>query len=315
MGWGFDGGSVLVTGGAGFVGSHLVERLLGEDGERSEADAEPDGTSVTVLDDGSTGDLDRIPDDATVIQGDVRDPMALDAAGDPDVIFHQAAVASVERSVETPLTTNHVNVRGTLAVLERAREADARVVLASSAAIYGRPDDVPIPEFAPKRPLSPYGVEKLACDRYVRAYVENYGLEAVALRYFNVYGPRGTTGSYAGVIGAFCRQQRAGGPLVVHGNGDQTRDFVHVSDVVEANLLAAEHGEPGEAYNVGTGDSTSIHELAEAVRELTGATVDIVHEDRRSGDIDHSRADVRKARTELGFEPRVGLEAGLQTVL
>lgn len=290
---------VLVTGGAGFIGSHLARRLA------------PDA-DVVVLDSLESGDPDAVPADATVIEADVRDADALEEAmGGVDVVFHQAALVSVAASVADPTASHATNVDGTIAVLEAARDADARVVLASSAAIYGQPETVPIPESAPKRPQSPYGLEKLAVDHYARLYHDLYGLETVALRYFNVYGPGQQGGDYSGVIDVFLEQARCNEPITVHGAGSQTRDFVHVDDVVEANCLAATTDRVGEAYNVATGSAVSVRELAELIREVTGSDSEIVHTEPREGDVERSRADLSKARSALGYEPSISLEEGL----
>ncbi|EMA38930.1 NAD-dependent epimerase/dehydratase family protein [Halobiforma nitratireducens] len=293
--------TILVTGGGGFIGSHLVDTLAPRN-------------DVRVLDDFSSGSRENVPDDhdVSVYEGDIRDPMALQrAARGVDLIFHQAAVVSVTRSVDAPRRSNRTNLEAGLLVLEQARQEDARVVLASSAAVYGYPDELPISESASTEPQSPYGIQKLALDQYARRYEELYGLPTVALRYFNVYGLR-QQGPYSGVISTFLEQARSGEPITVEGDGEQTRDFVHVSDVVRANLAAATTDEVGEAYNVGTGARTSITELAETVRDVTNSSSPIVHRDPRPGDVRHSAADVSKARRKLGFESRVGLEAGLR---
>ncbi len=291
--------TVLVTGGAGFIGSHLVESLAPTN-------------DVRVLDDFSTGDHSHLPDDVTVIEGDIRDPIALQrAARGVDVIFHQAAVVSVSRTVDAPRQTNGTNVDGTVLVFEQARQEDARVVLASSAAVYGHPDELPVSESASTEPTSPYGVQKLTVDQYARLYAELYDLPTVALRYFNAYGPR-QQGPYSGVISTFFEQARADDPITVAGDGRQTRDFVHVSDIVRANLAAATTDEVGTAFNVGTGDRISILELAETIREVTDSSSPIVHRDHRPGDIRHSGADVTHARGTLGFEATVDLETGLK---
>lgn len=295
-----QGQRVLITGGGGFIGGALVDDL------RSEA-------SVRLLD---VDPGEDVPDDVRVVEGDVRDERALEEAmAGVDVVFHQAAIVSVEASIEDPLRSHSVNVAGTLRVLEAARRHDARAVLASSAAVYGDPDRVPIPETAPLEPTSPYGLEKLALDTYARLYHELYGLETVALRYFNVYGPGQSGGDYAGVIDAFLDRARADEPIRVHGDGEQTRDFVHVDDVVAANRLAAETDEVGVAYNVGTGESVTINRLAEQVRDAVGSDSAIVHTDGREGDIRHSRADVTRARERLGYRPTVDLRSGLETLV
>ncbi|MBX0286345.1 NAD-dependent epimerase/dehydratase family protein [Halomicroarcula sp. F28] len=295
--------TVLVTGGAGFVGSHIADAHL------------PDN-DVRILDNFSSGKRENVPDDATVIEGDVRDDPALAEAMDGvDLVFHQAAIVSVARSVEEPTTSNAVNANGTLAVLEAARRQDARVVFASSAAIYGAPDALPVTETESKDPSSPYGLEKLTSDHYCRLYADLYDLPTVALRYFNIYGPRQSGGDYAGVIKAFSEQAREGGPLTVHGDGEQTRDFVNVTDVVQANCLAATTDATGEAFNVGTGSRTSVRELAEIIRDETDPTAEIAHVDAREGDIRHSAADITKAREQLDFEPTISLADGLHDYL
>ncbi|MFW5924166.1 MAG: NAD-dependent epimerase/dehydratase family protein [archaeon] len=296
-----EGATVLITGGAGFIGSHIAEGLAGR-------------TDVRVLDDLSSGTADDVPPAATVHVGDIRDDeVVADAMAGVDVVFHEAAVVSVDESIDRPVETDAVNVGGTLSVLEAARREDARVVFASSAAVYGHPDRIPVGEGDRTNPESPYGVSKLAADQYVRLFADLYDVPTVSLRYFNVYGPR-QSGAYAGVVTAFVDQARAGGPITVHGDGEQTRDFVHVDDVVRANLHAATTDAVGRAYNVGTGSSVTIRDLAEQIRALVNPAVDIVHTDPRDGDIDESRARTERARSALGFESRVSLEAGLKTV-
>lgn len=293
-----EGKTVLVTGGAGFVGSHLAESLT-------------EAAEVRVLDDLSNSNGEDVPSHATLIEGDVRDQATVqEAMADVDVVFHEAAMVSVPASVEEPLACHDVNGTATLQLLDTARQTDSRVVLASSAAIYGHPGSVPVAEDDPKRPTSPYGVEKLANDEYARVYANQYGLDVVALRYFNIYGPR-QTGQYSGVISAFLDQARSGDPITVEGDGDQTRDFVHVDDIVRANRLAATTDETGTAYNVGTGSSVTIRELAEIIRDVTDADVPIKHVDPRPNDIQRSCADIEKARRELGFEPTMSLRDGL----
>lgn len=294
--------SILVTGGAGFIGSHLVETLAADN-------------DVVVVDNLSGGRREWVDDRATLIEGDVRNEQTIARAVDGvDLIFHQAANVSVQRSVEAPVESHETNVDATLRLLEHARNEDARFVFASSAAIYGTPEAVPIDESDPKRPTSPYGAEKHAADQYCRLYHDLYDVETVALRYFNVYGPRQRGGQYSGVIDVFLDQADRGEDITVHGDGAQTRDFVHVDDVVAANCLAAVNGTPGEAYNVGTGDSISIRALAELVRETTETTSDIVHVDAREGDIEQSRPSIEKIQAGLGFEPRRSLEAELETL-
>jgi len=232
-----------------------------------------------------------------------------------DVVFHEAGLVSVPESVDRPIASHEANVDATLNVLEAARREDARVVTASSVGIYGNPVDVPIHESEPKQPTSPYGVDKLAIDHYTRLYHDLYDLETVALRYFNVYGPRQSGGEYSGVISTFLEQAQSGQPLTVDGDGEQTRDFVHVSDVVRANLAAATTDHVGRAYNVGTGESVTINELAELVRDVTESASSVTHTDPRAGDVEHSEADATRARRQLGFEPRVTLDEGLRDLV
>ncbi|GAB3664583.1 SDR family oxidoreductase [Halopiger thermotolerans] len=291
-----------MTGGAGFIGSHLVDALNSHN-------------EVRVLDDFSTGSRSHLPDGVDVFEGDVRDPMLLQrAARGVDLIFHHAAIVSVTQSVDAPRQSNRTNLEAGLLVLEQARQEDARVVVASSAAIYGHPEELPVSERAATNPTSPYGVQKLALDQYARLYEELYDVPTVALRYFNVYGPR-QQGPYSGVISTFLEQARAGEPITIEGDGEQTRDFVHVDDVVRANLRAATTSNVGEAYNIGTGDRTSIRDLAETIRDATDSSSPIVHKDPRPGDIRHSRADVSKAGRDLGFEATVGLESGIRSLV
>ncbi|MDB9252921.1 NAD-dependent epimerase/dehydratase family protein [Halorubrum ezzemoulense] len=297
-------GSVLVTGGGGFIGSHLADRLV-------------DVCEVVVYDNFSTGQRSHVPADATIIEANLRDPDRLtEAISDVDVVFHEAAQVSVQRSIESPVGSKEVNLDPILTVLEAARQTDTRVVFASSAAIYGHPHTLPIDESHPKEPTSPYGLEKLTADQYCRLYHELYGVETVVLRYFNAYGPRQHDSDYSGVISVFQRQARAGDEITVDGDGTQTRDFVHVEDIVQANLRAATSNTAvGEAFNIGTGESISIRELAETIRELTSSDADIIHTDPRDGDIDQSRADITKARSKLGFEPHYTIEDGLRQYL
>lgn len=295
-----SGRTALVTGGAGFVGGHIV-RALADDNE------------VRVLDDLSTGRAANVPGTATLYEGDLLDEDLLaEAMAGVDVVFHQAGLVSVPKSIDCPEESNRVNVDGTLAVLEAAREVDARVVLASSVAIFGDPDTVPIAEGHPKEPSSPYAVDKLAIDHYARVYARLYGLDTVALRYFNVYGPGQSGGQYAGVVRTFFDQAESGGPLTVEGDGKQTRDFIHVADVVRANLAAATTDHVGEAFNIGTGENVTVRELADLIVDATDSTVEVVHVEPRQDDIRRSRADASKAKSLLGFAPKVGLEAGLR---
>lgn len=295
--------SILVTGGLGFVGSHLVNELAPEN-------------NVAVIDNRRHAADYTPPESVKVIEGDIRDQQALArASSGADLIFHEAALVSVNESVEDPVGSHDVNVGGTLAVLERARQEGARVVFASSTAIYGEPGQLPVNESQVKSPESPYGAQKLNGDIYAAQYADLYGLETVSLRYFNVYGPHQRPGPYGGVISIFIDQALSNEPITVHGDGSQTRDFVHVADVVRANLMAAMTDRTGESYNVGTGTETSVLDLANRVRDLAGSNSDIVHEDTRDSDIDRSRADTRRAAGELGFTATVPLDSGLHDLI
>jgi len=299
----FAGTSVLVTGGAGFIGSHIADMVV-------------DHADVRILDDLSSGSRDHVPDQATLIEGDIRDEDTVERAMDGiDFLFHEAGLVSVPESLERPMDCHEINGTATVRLLEAGRRNDSRVVIASSAAIYGHPGHVPVPEDASKDPQSPYGIEKLSADHYVQTYAAQYDLDAVALRYFNVYGPRQSGGQYSGVISAFVDQARSGGPITVEGDGEQTRDFIHVDDVVDANLRAATIDSAETAFNVGTGTSVTINELAETVRDIVDADVPITHVDPRPGDIRHSKADISRARRELDFDPSIQLADGLPTAL
>lgn len=302
---GLDGQSVLVTGGAGFVGSHLAAALV-------------DRCDVTVLDDLSTGDPERVPAGADLVRGDVRDPVDLGPAmAGVDTVFHQAALADVCASVRSPVEGHRRTASGTVKVLDAARREDARVVTASSAAVYGQPDTLPIRESDRKTPLTPYGIDTLAADQYTRRFADRYGMDTVALRYFNVYGPGETGGRIAtdGVVGTFLESARSDSVITIEGDGTQTRDFVHVSDVVRANLLAATTDATGRAYNVGTGTGVSVSEVAQRVVGLLDADSEVVHGEPRDGDIKHSRAALGRARSRLGYEPTYTFEEGLATLV
>lgn len=297
------GATVLVTGGAGFIGSHLVNALV-------------DVADVRILDNLSTGSIQEVPEGATLIEGDIRDEQALaEAAEGVDVVFHLAANASVERSIEAPIASHETNIMGSINVLEAARKADARVVSASSTAIYGPPEQLPVAESAGTEPTSPYGVEKMVLDRDTLLYNELYGLPTVSLRYFNVYGPGQGANDYSGVINIFLDQARRGVPLTIDGDGSQTRDFVHVRDIVQANLRAAVTDSVGEAFNIGSGHSVSIEELAKQIVETTGSSSELMYTEPRPGDIPRSRADISKAEELLDYEPTVTLEEGLETLV
>jgi UDP-glucose 4-epimerase len=296
------GQSILITGGAGFVGSHLADALTPQ-------------ADVTVVDDLSNGHREYVPDAAEFIEADLSTFDALDElVASADIVFHEAALPSVDRSIETPLDAHAINTDATLELLECARRHNTRVVTASSAAIYGIPESLPLTETAPKEPTSPYGIDKLTIDHYTRRYHDLYGLDTVALRYFNIYGPRQTDSAYAGVIPIFLEQAWNDEPITADGDGTQTRDFVYIDDIVQANLRAAMADAVGEAYNIGTGTETSVLDLAEGIQETTDTKSAIVHTDPRPADIDHSVADISKAREQLGYEPHVSLREGVASL-
>lgn len=304
------GRSALVTGGAGFIGGHLVERLLA------------DGWSVRVLDDFSSGreaNLGAVSGRVDLVRGDVRDEAVVKAAVEGvEVVFHQAAVPSVPRSVAEPLRTNAVNVDGTLLVLECARHAGVRrVVYAASSSAYGDTPELPKVETMPGNPLSPYALQKYAGEVYCRLYTGLYGLETVALRYFNVFGPRqDPTSQYAAVIPLFATACLEGRPARIHGDGGQTRDFTSVFDAVQANVLAADAPKAsGHVCNVAAGRRTSLLELLAEIQRQTGADVAPVHDPPRAGDVRDSLASLERARELLGYEPRVSLEEGIRLTI
>lgn len=295
--------TALVTGGAGFIGSHLVDALL----ER--------GARVRVLDDLSSGrrenlDLAR----AELLEGSILDSEIVEkAVAGCDAVFHLAAIASVQRSVEDPVGTGRVNAEGTLIVAAAAAREGAKFVLSSSSAIYGNPARLPVDEGFLPETLSPYAAQKLASEAYLQALHASKGLRAVCLRYFNVYGPRQDPNSeYAAVIPKFVTRALEGRPLLIFGDGGQTRDFVYVADVARANLLAYESAlGGGEVVNIGSGRSLSVLDLAHKVRESTGASVEIVHEPPRAGEVRLSSGDVSRAALEIGFRSQVDIEEGL----
>jgi UDP-glucose 4-epimerase len=298
-----------VTGGAGFIGSHLVDGLLAE------------GWSVRVLDDFSSGREENLaaPDAIELIRGDVRDADVVAAAVNGiEVVFHEAAVPSVPRSVAEPLRTHAVNADGTLLVLESARQARVRrVVFAASSSAYGDTETLPKVETMAPAPLSPYALQKYTGEVYCSQYTRFYGLETVALRYFNVFGPRQDPASeYAAVIPRFVLACLGEEAPCVYGDGNQTRDFTYVGDAVRANLLAADAPRAsGRVCNVAAGNQISLNALLEAVRDLTGATVDARYEAARDGDVRHSVASLERARDLLGYEPRVDLREGLRLTI
>ncbi len=297
----------LVTGGAGFIGSHLAERLVDL------------GHEVRVLDNFTTGrrqNIAHLEGRIEIVEGDIRDEAtAAKAVAGMDTVFHLAALASVPRSVDDPVTSNDVNVRGSLNMLVASRDAGVRrFVYSSSSSVYGDTPELPKREEMPARPMSPYAVAKLAGEYYTRTFFGLYGLETVCLRYFNVFGPRQDPSSqYAAVVPIFTTRLLEGRGPTIYGDGEQSRDFTYVSSVVDANVLASEKsGAEGGVFNVARGHTITVNELYRRLQGLTGTTVDAVYESSRPGDVKHSFADISQARSVLGFSPEIGLDEGLE---
>lgn len=299
-------GTALVTGGAGFIGSHLVDGLLAL------------GWSVRVLDDFSTGRRENLPDSGIdLIEGSVADADVCRAAvAGVDVVYHEAALASVVRSVEAPLDSHEANVTGTLLLLEAARASGVdRFVFAGSSSIYGDLEELPKREDHPTSPISPYGVSKLAAEAYIRSFGLVYGMRTLTLRYFNVFGPRQMDDSpYSGVIAKFCRAAVLGEGVVIDGDGEQSRDFTPVENVVHGNLLALKADyEPGSVLNLALGVRVSVNELWAGLQRISGSEVEAGHGAERAGDVKHSQADIALAVDVLGFEPVLDFSAGLES--
>lgn len=300
----------LVTGGAGFIGSHLVEALTAQ------------GRPVRVLDDFSTGlrsNLEHVRPAPEIVEGDLADPAAVArAVAGVSLVFHLGAVASVQKSMEDPAGSHRVCATGTLQVLDAARRAGARrVVYAASSSAYGIPAGEVQVETDPPRPLSPYAAAKLAGEMYMQAFAASYGIETVSLRFFNIFGPRQRADSpYSGVIALFAAAMLASRPPTVHGDGLQTRDFTPVANVVQAlQKAAAVPGISGNTYNVGTGQRITILDLTAALNRQLGTDLPPQHGPPRPADVRHSRADIGRTRRELGYEPTVTFEEGLKQTL
>ncbi|RMH19778.1 MAG: NAD-dependent epimerase/dehydratase family protein [Gemmatimonadetes bacterium] len=300
---------VLVTGGAGFIGSHVAEAYIRR------------GDRVWVVDDLSSGRRENVPDGAEFVHADIGDDEVRRLIADvrPELINHHAAQIDVRVSVADPARDATVNVLGLLNVLEGAREAGTRrfVYVSSGGVVYGEPEVIPTPETAPKLPLSPYGVTKLAGEYYLNYYRHIHGIEYVALRYANVYGPRQDPHGEAGVIAIFVNRLLGGQPLTIFGDGEQTRDYVYVKDVVSANLKASDMalngdgGLDGVAFNVGTGKATSVNRLADLLEDLVGTRPGREYRGERPGELRHSTLDCGRLR-ERGWAPRFALRDGLR---
>jgi UDP-glucose 4-epimerase len=297
---------VILTGGAGFVGSHVADQLLAR------------GHEVAIVDDLSSGKKENVPDGAILYERDIRDGCAeIFEEFEPDALSHQAAQMDVRRSVREPDFDADVNVLGTVRLLQRCVEQGVRrVVFASTGgAVYGEQREFPAPEDHPQYPISPYGVSKLAGERYLHFYRAQYGLPYAALRYANVYGPRQDPHGEAGVVAIFCGNLAAGRGSTINGSGEQTRDYVYVEDVARANVLALEGEAPSGAYNIGTGIETSVNGLYEALREISGKDLPAEYAPARPGEQLRSSIDPAKASKALGWRPRVELAAGLEETL
>jgi UDP-N-acetylglucosamine 4-epimerase len=303
-----DFSEILVTGGAGFIGSHIVDRLINE------------GIKVRVLDNFSTGEKSNLAQHKNnqsfqLIEGDIRNfKLVKKAVEGVDAVVHEAALVSVTRSIEDPRLSNEINVTGTMNILKACLDTNVkRFVFASSCAVYGDTKILPIHENSTPNPLSPYAADKLTSEKNAKTFHKTHGLETVCLRYFNVYGPRQKHGPYSGVISIIINNLLENKLPTIYGDGEQTRDFVNVKDVVEANMLAlAKREAAGKVFNIATGKATSINMLAETIQQITNKTaLNPLHAEPRPGDIKHSYGDIANAKTYLEYTPKVKLEEGL----
>lgn len=297
---------MLVTGGAGFIGSHIVDRLVGL------------GHEVSVIDDLSSGSLENLTGSAELIRfvrGDIAEPSDLHRVmSGMEYVFHQAALPSVPRSIEDPWSTNRVNINGTLSVLLASRNSGVkRVVYASSSSVYGLDTTLPKRESIPAHPRSPYALSKLAAEQYCMMFTDIYGLETVSLRYFNVFGARQNPHSqYAAVIPRFITSLATGESPLIYSDGEQTRDFTHVDNVVTANILACfAPGASGKVFNIGCGQRISVNELLSRIQTLMNRRINPRYTSPRPGDVPHSHADIRLAAEYLGYRPEVTVDEGL----
>jgi len=296
---------ILVTGGCGFIGSHLVDALLA------------DGHDVSVLDNMSTGKRENLNANASLITGDVADATLVNTIIEKvDAVYHLAAVASVDACTNDWLNSHRTNLTGTVTLLEAAAKKKIPVVYASSAAVYGDNSDLPLKEDAAKNPLSAYGLDKYACEQYAAIAQQFHGVPSVGLRFFNVYGPRQDPKSpYSGVISIFVAKAKAGEPLTFNGDGEQTRDFIYVADIVALLMAAMKHAKGAEVFNGCTGSAITLKQLAAEIGNAVGNPVVTSHAAPRSGDIRHSLGDPAKAKAALGFTARTSLADGLKALV
>ncbi|MFC1951689.1 SDR family oxidoreductase [Chloroflexota bacterium] len=296
--------NILVTGGAGFIGSHIVDRLS-------------PGNKVIVLDNlfsGSLSNLEKSKDRITFIKGDILDEtLVRNVIAEVEYVFHLAAHVGNIRSIKAPYLDMEVNIKGTINLLEACRGSNIkRFVCTSSAAIFGEAKYIPIDEEHPLNPESPYAVSKLAAEKYCFAFCKVHGVPTTALRYFNAYGPRQGTSEYANAISIFINKIKNGEPLTIFGDGKQTRDFIFIEDIVTANILAAtQPAAVGEIFNVATGQASSIEQLISIIKQISGQETQVAYADFRRGEVRHSRADISKARKLLGYSPKINFTEGL----
>lgn len=300
---------VLVTGGAGFIGSHLAEALVAR------------GHEVRILDNFSTGkeeNIEKIIQKIEVINGSITERETVEKAAEGvDCIFHQAAQISVPESIKNPARTWEINIKGTKLLFNAAvKNKVKKIIYASSAAVYGNEPGLPKTESMKTRPASPYGESKLMNEYMAQKYHQQEKISLIGLRYFNVYGPRQHPKSaYSGVISIFIEKMLKGERPVIYGDGNQTRDFVYVEDVVLANILAFESKVKNNVYNIGSGKETSLNDLVKVINEILGTNIEPIYEQERPGDIRHSVADIQKAKKDLGYEPRYSLKEGLKKTI
>ncbi|ACB85947.1 NAD-dependent epimerase/dehydratase family protein [Natranaerobius thermophilus] len=292
--------TVLITGGAGFIGSYVAGLLIDQ------------GYRVVIVDDLSTGQTGNIPESAAFYSLCITEDLSsIFLKEKPHYVIHMAAQVSVSKSLEDPEEDAKINLMGGLNLLQEASNNGVeKFVYASTAAVYGDPSELPLKEEHEKKPLSPYGINKLAFEQYLESYRVNLGMDYTVLRYANVYGPRQVPGADGGVVAVFMDRIKKGLPLIIHGDGSQTRDFVYVEDAARANLLALERGS-GQVFNVGYGEETSISELVDSLARILGRELPYEYTNRRPGDIYRSVFNSEKARTNLGFQAQHSLESGL----